>query len=133
MSSVPLRQALSSLAVAGLLGLSATGCGGSDPDPSSTPAPTTSTAGKADAPAPGGGAVSATDLCGFLQKNLARWKSAGGEFAAMTQVATELSTFYEERGQIPPRDKLDELTKAQCPDTRTEVLKTIGFDSFLEL
>lgn len=136
MSAVLLRRSALSLAVAGLLGVSVAACGGSDAGTSPAAAPTataTETAGKAATPAGDSKTVSAADLCGFLEKNLPRWKAAGGEFAAMTQVTTELSSFYEERGAIPPDTELDKLTEAQCPDTRTEVLKTIGFDNFTEL
>ena len=135
MRSVLLRRAAFSFAVAGLLSVSVTACGSSDAGSSSGPAPTAAATKGAAKPTPAGDSktVSAADLCGFLEKNLPRWKSAGSEFAAMTQVTIDLSTFYDEKGLIPPDAELDPLTKAECPDTRTEVLKTIGFNTFTEL
>lgn len=135
MSSVLLRRAAFSFAVAGLLSVSVTACGSSDAGSSPGAAPTAAATKDGAKPTPAGDSktVSAADLCGFLEKNLPRWKSAGGEFAAMTQVTTELFTFYDEKGLIPPDTELDPLTKAECPDARTEVLKTIGFNSFTEL
>jgi len=135
MTSVLLRRAGSSFALAGLLFLSVSACGTSDTESSAKPAPTAVATGPAAEPTPAGDSktVSAADLCGFLEKNLPRWKSAGGEFAAMTQVTIDLSTFYDEKGLIPPDAELDPLTRAECPEARTEVLKTIGFDSFTEL
>ena len=141
------RQALLSSAVAGVLCLSLTACGTSDDASPSTATPpaagattaattaasATTAAGTPATPAADSRTVSAADLCAFLTKNLPRWKSAGGELAAMTQATTELFTFYDEKGRTVPRTELDDLTRAQCPDVRTEVLKTIGVASFLQL
>lgn len=135
MSSVLLRRAAFSFAVAGLLSVSVTACGSSDADSSPGAAPTAVATKDAAKPAPAGGGktVSAADLCGFLEKKLPGWKAAGGQLAAMTEVTTDLFDFYDEKGLIPPDNELDPLTRAECPDTRTEVLKTIGFNSFTEL
>ena len=135
MSSVLLRRAAFSFAVAGLLSVSVTACGSSDADSSPGAAPTAAATKGAAKPTPAGDSktVSAADLCGFLEKNLSGWKAAGSEFAAMTDVTTDLFDFYDEKGLTPPDLELDTLTKAECPDTRTEVLKTIGFNSFTEL
>lgn len=135
MSSVLPRHTAVSIAVAAVCFLSVTACGnsGTDAPPAAAPTAAATTAGQSSTPAGDGTAVPAADLCAFLEKNLPRWKSAGGELAAMTQVTTEMFSFYDDQGQPVPRTDLDDLTKAECPDTRTEVLKTIGFDSFLEL
>ncbi|WP_433722463.1 hypothetical protein ACQP2Y_43860 [Actinoplanes sp. CA-051413] len=135
MNSFPLRRTVLSIAVAGLLSVSGTACGGSDTGSSSGAAPTAAatTTGAAATPAGDSKTVSASDLCAFLEKNVSRWKAAGGEFAAMTQVTVELFGFYQERGLVPPDTELDVQTKAECPDVRTEVLKTIGFDNFADL
>ncbi|GAA3337359.1 hypothetical protein GCM10020358_13320 [Amorphoplanes nipponensis] len=132
MNSYLSRRAAISVAVAGVLCLSVAACGDSDTESPSAAGPTT----VATANAAAGGdsrTVSAADLCAFLDSNLPRWKSAGGQLAAMTEVTTEMFTFYDEKGQVVPRTELDEMTKAECPAARTEVLKTIGFTSFLEL
>ncbi|GAA3930300.1 hypothetical protein [Actinoplanes auranticolor] len=135
MSSFPSRRTVLSTAVAGLFGVSVAACGGSGTGSSSGAAPTAvaATTGAAATPAGDSKTVSATDLCAFLEKNVSRWKAAGGEFAAMTQVTVELSSFYQEQGLVPPDAELDVQTRAECPDVRTEVLKTIGFDNFTEL
>ena len=131
---LPWRRTVTAFAAAGLLCASAAGCGGSDAPSSSgaAPAPAATTAPAATA-TDVGETVSAAELCAFLEKNLPRWKSAGGEFAAMTQVTTELFDFYQQKDLVPPDQELDPLTRAECPQVRTEVLKTIGFDSFVEL
>ena len=135
MSSVLPRRTAVSITVAAVFCLSVTACGSSNADspPAAAPTAATTTAGQASTPAGASKTVSAADLCTFLEKNLPRWKSAGGELGAMTQVTTEMFSFYDDKGQPVPRTDLDDLTKAECPDTRTEVLRTIGFNSFLEL
>jgi|SRR5688572_4243202 hypothetical protein len=125
------RTALTNVAAVALLLASLTACGASDPG--SAPA------GSAAEPAAGGAedvdkkAVSAAELCGFLEKNIAEWQSIGSEVGAMARLTTDLASFYEDHGVTPVGSDMDEQTLTECPDVRTKVLKTGGLESFATL
>ncbi|GAA3335724.1 hypothetical protein GCM10020358_05130 [Amorphoplanes nipponensis] len=133
MNSFLPRTALA-LLVAGLATVSLAACDGSG----------SSSAGTAEAPAaaPAAGAstaaaaaidVSAADLCAYLKKNVADWKAVGSEVGAMAQMTIGLADFYDGKGAVPDGADIDEKSRAQCPDVRTEVLRAAGIDSFTAL
>lgn len=133
--SRPRRPVLIGVAAAALLLCSLAACGSTDAGSSAGSAPTgtaaTTTAG-AD-PAAAKKAVSAADLCGFLEKNLAEWQSIGSEVGAMARLTTDLFSFYEKHGVTPVGSDMDEQTLAECPETRKKVLKAGGLESFQTL
>ena len=119
------------VAAAALLLSTLTACGGSD----AGPAP----AGTAAKPAAAGAedvdkkAVSAADLCGFLEKTIAEWQSIGSEVGAMARLTTDLASFYEDRGVTPVGSDMDEQTLTECPKVREKVLQAGGLESFRTL
>ncbi|MFI7541268.1 hypothetical protein [Actinoplanes sp. NPDC049599] len=125
------RTALTNVAAVALLLSALTACGGSDAG--------TEPAGSAAKPAAEGAedadkkAVSAADLCGFLEKNVAEWQSIGSEVGAMARLTTDLASFYEDHGVTPVGSDMDEQTLAECPEVRTKVLKAGGLESFRTL
>jgi hypothetical protein len=125
------RTAPAGIVAAALLLSALTACGSSD----SGGEP----AGSAAKPAAEGAAdvdkkaVSAADLCDFLEKNVAEWQSIGSEVGAMARLTTDLASFYEDHGVTPVGSDMDEQTIAECPEVRTKVLKAGGLDSFRTL
>jgi hypothetical protein len=115
------------------------GCGeGSTDSPtvSATSATAGATTAAADAgPSPTGDNIDPAALCAYLKGELPEWKAIGSEVGALAQATIGIADWYDKNSQskIPDRDELDAATKAECPDTRAEVLKTIGVESFLQL
>ena len=122
------------LAAAVLVTLPLAAC--TDAAPDATPEPTVAQPAPASTsavPAPSGSTVAAAELCDFLRKKLADWKSADGENAAQAQVAVDLFTFYQEQGAVPVGREIDEQARTQCPAVRFDVLQTAGIKDFMIL
>lgn len=135
--SRPRRPVLIGVAAAALLLCSLAACGSTDAGSSAASAPTgsaaTATATAGADPAAPEKAVSAAELCGFLEKNLAEWQSIGSAVGAMARLTTDLAGFYEDHGVTPVGSDMDEQTLAECPKTREKVLKAGGLASFQAL
>jgi hypothetical protein len=133
--SRPRRPVLIGVAAAALLLGSLAACSSTDAGSSAGSAPTdTAATTKAGAdPAAAKKAVSAADLCGFLEKNLAEWQSVGSEVGAMAQMTMDLAGYYEDFGVTPVGSDMEEQTLAECPKTREKVLKAGGLASFQAL
>ncbi|MFI5953948.1 hypothetical protein [Cryptosporangium sp. NPDC051539] len=113
------------------------GCStGSTDDPAPSVAPTTTgTTASATATSGSGGDVDPAALCAYLKGALPGWKAVGSEVGALAQATSDIADWYDKNSKsgIPDRDAMEAGTKAECPETRAEVLKTIGVDSFLNL
>jgi len=122
------------LALVCLSALTLSGCSSTTNDSPAADAATApaSAAPAGDAPADSG-TVSAAALCDYLRGELPKVKAVGSEVGAMAQLAVGLANFFSEHGKVANGSVMDELTTKECPDVRTETLKTIGVGSFAEL
>jgi hypothetical protein len=115
--------------------LSLTAC--SDSGSPSNTATTTAGSPAADAtgtaPAGGSKTVSAKTLCEYLSGQLPKLKAIGSEVGAMANLTGNLYSWYDGQGAVPDGNQMDEQTLKECPDVRTEVLKTAGVKTFMEL
>lgn len=130
-----IRSAL--VCVAAVLAVALGGCSssGGDDVAGGTPAAT-----KAVAAADGGAAVdagtapiSADALCAHLKKELPRIKAVGSEVGAMAQLTISIANLYDDHLPELDGDVLDAQATKTCPQTRTEILKAAGVDSFTDL
>jgi hypothetical protein len=71
-------------------------------------------------------------LCAFLQSELPALKAAGSTGGAVAQLAIDYANWIaaDSSRVLPDAAAMDTLTQASCPGVRTDVLKTIGSDSF---
>jgi hypothetical protein len=115
---------------AGLLTL--TGCAGTGtPEASATGSAAASTA--PSAPAATGKGVSGKELCDYLRGELPKLQGVGSEVGAMAQLTIGLFDLYDKRGAVPDGADIDTLTRAECADVRTQVLKVAGITDFGKL
>jgi hypothetical protein len=77
--------------------------------------------------------VSATEVCGYLRGQLPTLKAIGSEVGAMANLTVNLYSWYEKQGAVPTGREIDNQTRQECPDTRTEVLQISGMESFERL
>ena len=126
-------------AIALVLGVSllAAACGGatatSAPIGSSAPAASTTAA----SPTPTAAVVQSaagdgSALCAFLTSEMPALQSAGSTGGAISVLAIDYANWIEADSSrvLPNAATMDTLTKASCPEIRTNVLKLIGGDSF---
>jgi hypothetical protein len=103
-----------------------------------SPSPAASTAAASASPStasPEPSAASAGDgaaLCAFLSSELPALQNAGSTGGAVAQLAIDYANWLEADSSrvLPDAVAMDTLTKASCPEIRTNVLKTLGGDSF---
>ena len=103
-----------------------------------SPSPTASAAAASASPStvsPEASAASAGDgvaLCAFLSSELPALQAAGSTGGAVAQLAIDYANWIaaDSSRVLPDAAAMDTLTVASCPDTRTNVLKIIGSDSF---
>lgn len=131
-----------------LLPLLLTACGGSSDDgdlstkplgtssAAKTPAEETPAAKRttAEAPAAEGNPVDGEAFCAFLKQTAPQLKAAGSAPGAKASFAIELANWIGEHPEQKPRtaDDLDAASQESCPDTRTEVVATMGATSFAD-
>lgn len=135
-----------------LLPLLLTACGGSSDDgdlstkPLKTPAAAKTPAAKptteapaaevpaAEVPAAEGNPVDGEAFCAFLKQTAPQLKAAGSAPGAEASFAIELANWIGEHPEQKPRtaDDLDAASQESCPDTRTEVVATMGATSFAD-
>ena len=124
------------LAVSLLTAACSSGATASPPAVSSSPAAATA-AGSASpstasiqpsAAASGDGA----GLCAFLQSEIPALQKAGAPAGAVAELAIDYANWIAADASrvLPDAAAMDTLTKASCPDVRTNILKIIGGDSF---
>jgi len=73
-----------------------------------------------------------TALCAFLTSELPALQAAGSTGGAVAQLAIDYAIWIaaDSSRVLPDAATMDTLTKASCPQVRTDVLKLIGGDSF---
>ena len=123
------------LAVVCLSVLALTGCSGTTddaPGAGTSSAPAAGDSAPAGDSAGGGSGVSATAVCDYLRGELPKLHAVG-ELGAMAQLAVGLANFFDQNGKVANGAEIDELTTKECPDVRTDALKTIGMGTFAEL
>lgn len=126
-----MRITLLSAAVATCATLALTGCSGSgSPTPGS---PAASAAPAKSPPAAAAPKVSAEKVCEYLRGKLPELKAIGSTVGAGSNLAVNLFDWYDKQGAVPEGALIDQQTKAQCPEVRTQVLKVAGFESFATL
>jgi hypothetical protein len=115
--------------VAAAFALALTGCSSSGGDDAAARVPA------AEAPAGDTKAapISAEALCAHLKKELPRIKAVGSEVGAMAQLTVSIANLYEDHLTELDGDVLDAQATKTCPETRTEILKAAGVDSFTDL
>ena len=71
-------------------------------------------------------------LCAFLSSELPALGQAGSTAGAVAQLAVDYANWLEADPSriLPDAAAMDTLTKASCPEIRTNVLEFIGGDSF---
>ena len=120
-------------------------CGGSataspqagSPSPAASTA-ATSTAAASASPSTASAEPSAASvgdgaaLCAFLSSELPALQQAGSTAGAVAQLAVDYANWLEADPSriLPDAAAMDTLTKASCPEIRTNVLEFIGGDSF---
>lgn len=128
--------------VAVLLCLAACGGGSSDAGSAATtpaatsattpdPTPATTPAGTPD-PATPDAAPDAAALCAFLESDAPSLESVGSPVGALARFAGDYATWIEKdpSRKLADSAELDRVTRAQCPQVRSRVLKALGGDSF---
>ena len=133
--SVNLFPTVLCAAALSLTALSLTACSDSgSPSNTGTPGAGPSAAGATGtAPAGGSKTVSAKALCEYLSGQLPKLKAEGSEVGAMEILTGNLYDWYNGQGAVPDGGQIDEQTLKECPDVRTEVLKTAGVKTFSDL
>ncbi|MGW3606832.1 hypothetical protein [Micromonospora sp. NPDC005161] len=128
------------LALACLSAMTLTACGGgtasttgSSPSGPSAEPSAAAAASATTGTGSGSGGVTASALCDYLRDELPALRKAPGEIEVMGRLATGLSGWYDERGGVPDGSEIDKLSREQCADVRTEVLKLAGVQSFLQI
>ncbi|WP_433795539.1 hypothetical protein [Actinoplanes sp. CA-252034] len=109
------------------------GCGRPDADspaPAGPPAPAGSPAPGGDPAAAANGSYAAKDVCDYLESEIPALKEIGSPVGRHANLAGKLATFFESHGKPENGAVLDEATRAECPDVRSEVLDLIGVESF---
>ena len=104
----------------------------------SSPSPVASAASASASPLPASAQPSAaglgdgTALCAFLASEVPALQAAGSTGGAVAQLAIDYANWIaaDSSRVLPDATAMDTLTVASCPDTRTNVLKIIGSDSF---
>jgi hypothetical protein len=123
-----IRSAL--VCVAGVVALALSGCSSSGGDDTTGSAPVETTAAAAAAT---GAPISADALCAHLKEELPRIKAVGSEVGAMAQLTISIANLYEDHLPELDGNVLDAQATKTCPQTRTEILKAAGVDSFTDL
>ena len=102
-------------------------CGGSATASPQAGSPSTASA-EPSAASVGDGAA----LCAFLSSELPALQQAGSTAGAVAQLAVDYANWLEADPSriLPDAAAMDTLTKASCPEIRTNVLEFIGGDSF---
>jgi len=116
--------------------LLAAACGGANATsaPAGSPAPAASTTAAA-VPTASVGQAAVGDgpaLCAFLTSETPALQNAGSAGGAVSVLAIDYADWIaaDSSRVLPDAAAMDTLTKASCPDIRTNVLKLIGSDSF---
>ena len=120
-----------------LLLLSACGGGGS-PSAGGSSAPASSAPGEATSPTrpshavPAGNPLDGRAFCAYIAGVPAKMQAAGSTGGALTELTNGVVGWTELHPEQKPRTAadLDEATRTNCPDTRTQALSYLHADSF---
>ena len=91
---------------------------------SAPPGPATTTAA---------GAYPTTDVCTYLAAQVAALTAIGSPVGVQANLAGNLFGFFQSHGVPADGAQLDDATKAQCPDVRSQILVLSGLTSFTQL
>ncbi|MEO8830472.1 hypothetical protein [Lapillicoccus sp.] len=72
-------------------------------------------------------------MCAYLTQQLPALKAIGTPVGAHANLVGNLFGFLQSHAIPADSGALDEATKAECPQVRTEVLAVTGLTSFAEL
>ena len=79
------------------------------------------------------GAYRAADVCTYLTGQLPTLKAIGAPAGVQANLAGNLFGFFQSHGVPADGAHLDDATKAQCPDVRSQILVLSGLTSFTQL
>ena len=99
------------------------------------PAPTPAASSAASSPATtsSAGAYPAADVCTYLTGQLPALTAIGSPVGVQANLAGNLFGFFQSHGVPADGAQLDDATKAQCPDVRSQILVLSGLTSFTQL
>jgi hypothetical protein len=131
------RMALSTaVLLTGLVTLGACSAGTS-PAPTASSAVTSATSATSSAPpvAATTSAVTyaAADVCTYLTGQIPALTAIGSSVGVQAHLAGNLFGFFQSHGIPADGARLDDATKAQCPDVRSQILVLSGLTSFTQL
>ncbi|MFI6324366.1 hypothetical protein ACIBG8_43060 [Nonomuraea sp. NPDC050556] len=122
MTRTSITRMSTTMLLSGALALAA--CSGAEPTPPSA---------AATRPSNDATVVRAKDLCDYLQGRLPVLRAIGSEVGRMGNLTVNLYSWYEKQGAVPTGAQIDTQTQKECPDTRAELLKISGMQSFATL
>ncbi len=133
-----MNRSILPLALAATILVAACGGGATQAPVASTSSPAAQSTAGTVSPSPASGAPSpvgsgnATALCAFMQSEIPALQQAGSTGGAIAQLAIDYANWIDADSSrvLPDAASIDVLTKASCPDVRTNVLKILGEDSF---
>ena len=79
------------------------------------------------------GAYTAADVCTYLTGQLPALTAIGSPVGVQANLAGNLFGFFQSHGVPADGAQLDDATKAQCPDVRSQILVLSGLTSFTQL
>jgi hypothetical protein len=102
------------------------------PSPAASAAPASAIPSTTSAQQSAASAGDGVALCAFLSSELPALQAAGSTGGAVAQLAIDYADWIaaDSSRVLPDAAAMDTLTGASCPDTRTNVLRIIGADSF---
>ncbi len=132
------RMALSTaVLLTGLVALGACSAGTS-PAPTASSAVTSATSTTSSAPPVAATTTSAVtyaaaDVCIYLTGQIPALTAIGSSVGVQANLAGNLFGFFQSHGIPADGAQLDDATKAQCPDVRSQILVLSGLTSFTQL
>ena len=79
------------------------------------------------------GAYPTADVCTYLTGQLPALTAIGSPVGVQANLAGNLFGFFQSHGVPADGAQLDDATKAQCPDVRSQILVLSGLTSFTQL
>ena len=79
------------------------------------------------------GAYPAADVCTYLTGQIPALTAIGSPVGVQANLAGNLFGFFQSHGVPADGAQLDDATKAQCPDVRSQILVLSGLTSFTQL
>ena len=79
------------------------------------------------------GAYPTADVCTYLAAQVPALTAIGSPVGVQANLAGNLFGFFQSHGVPADGAQLDDATKAQCPDVRSQILVLSGLTSFTQL